>query len=63
MNKPIEKELNRLRNRHVARTLNIIGDADDKTVRAVKRGFSEITKDYKNIHNIGHTGYENSKKL
>jgi hypothetical protein len=53
-----QKELNRLRNRHIARTLDCIGDPDERIVRAVKRGFSEIRADFENILNTGYTGHD-----
>ncbi len=52
-------ELSRLRNRHVARTLDRITDPDEQTVRAVKTGFSEIRDDFLNlIENTGTAFHE-----
>ncbi len=56
------REINRLRNRHVARTLDAIGDPDHRTVQAVKRGFSEIRDDFENILNAGYTGHEHNHR-
>jgi hypothetical protein len=57
-----QHELNRLRNRHVARTLDAIGTPDERTIRAVKKGFSMIRNDFECLLNTGNAGAKNEQQ-
>ena len=52
------KELNRLRNRHVAKILNFIGETPPYLEQAIKKQFSMFTEDVENnVLKSEHRGY------